>query len=109
MQNENNIEIVDSTTITNVDGAAVLDKLAALDFQRRAEREKRREEAQQLQDPRENVQARRFIDVLLDMNACSHWGLCIYPYLCIFLLIPCRPSCQISRTACQGQSRHSPV
>lgn len=33
----------------------VLDKLAAMELQRRAEREKRREEAHDKQDPRENV------------------------------------------------------
>jgi len=36
--------------------APVLEKLAALELQRKADRDRKREEAKELQDPRENVQ-----------------------------------------------------
>uniref|UniRef100_A0A7S3QMJ9 C-CAP/cofactor C-like domain-containing protein n=1 Tax=Dunaliella tertiolecta TaxID=3047 RepID=A0A7S3QMJ9_DUNTE len=42
---------------TQAVSAPVLEKLAAQELQRKADREKKREEAKELQDPRENVQA----------------------------------------------------
>ena len=62
----------ESTAESSATRIAVLDRLAALEIQRRADREKRREEAKQNNDPRENVEVGCSLTALLPNKAYQH-------------------------------------